>query len=162
MEILQKRRITKATDHIYFKPRSGRGQPISIDRDKIYRAKNGEFIRIYSIENEEIHGAIKHHGKWEIDTWGIDGTYLKGGPKGHERDFDLTQDLRLTPGKRYKSRDGRPIDVYQVNHKSVDFPVIGAIKDEHGHWLPRVWNNKGLTKVPFGPNNDIIAEWSEG
>lgn len=70
-------------------------------------------------------------------------------------------DLQLTPGTIYKSRDGRPVRIYEINPGSLDFPVIGAIKDENDHWMPRVYNDKGISKRPYGEGNDIISEWSE-
>lgn len=69
--------------------------------------------------------------------------------------------LQIVPGKMYKSRDGRPVKVYEINVGSVDFPIVGAIKDDNDHWMPRVYNDKGVSKRPYGEVNDIIAEWSE-
>lgn len=69
--------------------------------------------------------------------------------------------LHLTPNQIYKSRDGRPVRIFEVNNGSEDFPIIGAIKDENDFWVPRVYNEKGISKRPYGEGNDIVAEWSE-
>lgn len=69
--------------------------------------------------------------------------------------------LQLTPNQTYKSRDGRPVRIFEVNPGSVDFPIIGAIKDDDGFWVPRVYNEKGISKRPYGGGNDIVAEWSD-
>ncbi len=127
----------------------------------MYRARNGERVRVYTIEGPEIHGALFHNNKWNIDTWNLDGKYLDDPGKTHPRDIVITPPLSIVPMHKYKSRDGRPITVYAVNKGSLDFPIVGAILCEKNYWLPRVWNAVGITKVPFGPNNDIVAEWSE-
>lgn len=151
---------------LYFRERNGEKYPIrrdtKIEVGKTYRARNGERIRVYSIENKEVHGAIFHNESWQIDTWNLNGSYLDNG-KEHPRDVVLAKPLTMLPGQKYKSRDGRPIKIYEVNARSKEFPILGAIKDaQTNEWLPRVWNDRGITKVPYGPNNDIVTEWSEG
>ena len=148
----------------YFKQRDEVTYPIrraeKIEPNKIYRSRGGERIQVYAVVDKEIHGAIYHSGTWEIDTWNLDGTYLKGRGKDHVRDIVIKKPLTIKENTKYKSRDGRPIKVFAINGGSKDFPVIGAIK-ENNYWLPRVWNAEGITKVPYGPNNDIVTEWSE-
>jgi hypothetical protein len=66
----------------------------------------------------------------------------------------------IRPGE-YRSFDGNKIKVWFINQDSEDFPVVGAIR-VNNVWEPRVWNMEGVTKIPYGNNNDIVAEWSEG
>lgn len=150
---------------LYFRDRDGEKYPVRrddrIEPGKTYRTRDGGRVRIYSIENREVHGALFHDDAWQIDTWNLDGTYLDNG-KEHSRDIVLSKPLTIAPSHKYKSRDGRPIKVFEVNRGSKDYPIIGAIKDtDSNSWVPRVWNDKGMTKVPYGPKNDIVAEWSE-
>lgn len=71
------------------------------------------------------------------------------------------QELHIRPGSHvYKSRDGRKIQVWAMNKDSVDKPVVGMIQTA-GVWEARYWNEKGITKVPYGPGNDIMVEWSD-
>lgn len=70
--------------------------------------------------------------------------------------------VQISHTKTYKSRDGRPVRIYVINQDCQDFPVLAAIKDDRGFWVPRVYNDVGIAKVPYGPNNDIVSEWSEG
>jgi hypothetical protein len=149
----------------YFKPRGDELHPTrradKIEPGGIYRSRSGERIRVYATEGKELHGAILHKGAWEIDTWGLDGKYLAGKGKDHVRDIVISPPLKLTPGLRYKTRDGRPAKVFETNQTSVEFPVIGAIKDEQGNWLPRVWNTAGVAKIPYGAGNDLVTDWSD-
>lgn len=153
-------------EKLYFKERNDETYPTrrsdKIEPGKIYRARNGERIRIYAIEGKELHGAIFHRGNWEVDTWNLSGKYLAGKDKDHDRDLILSPLLQIVPGGKYRSRDGRPVKIYEFNKDSIDFPFIGSIKDDKGNWVPRVYDGKGVAKVPYGPNNDIVAEWSEG
>lgn len=149
----------------YFQERDEEKYPVrraeNITPDKIYRTRSGDRVRIYSVEGRELHGAIFRNETWHIDTWDLGGKYLNTG-KEHDRDIVLSKPLQITPGTKYKSRDGRPIKIFEVNLNSKEYPVIGVIKEEKSNeWVPRVWNFHGLTKVPYGANNDIVAEWSE-
>lgn len=72
-----------------------------------------------------------------------------------------TEVLHIRPGDHfYKSRDGRKIKVWTMNANSVDKPVVGMIQTGD-IWEARYWNDKGITKVPYGPGNDIVVEWSD-
>lgn len=64
------------------------------------------------------------------------------------------------PGQFYKARDGRKVQVWAINKGSKDKPVVGMIQTG-STWEARYWNLKGLVKLPYGPGNDIIAEWSQ-
>ncbi len=132
----------------------------TLEPGKVYRTRGGHKVEVYSVKTKEkeIHGSIFHKGVWEIDTWNLDGSYTSG--KANERDIFVASSLSLEVGRRYRSREGQEIKIDYINPDSEAFPVIGAIKDGN-NWIPRVWNLKGWVKVPFGPNNDIIAEWSE-
>lgn len=154
------------SSQVYFKQRKGEEYPTrrgeKIVPGEIYRARNGERVRVYAIEGKQVHGAIYHQDTWVVDMWKIDGMYLKSKNETHPRDIILAPPLVIKAGTMYKSRDGRPVKVYEVNRGSIDFPVLGAIKDYHSDtWLPRIWNESGTTKIPYGPNNDIVVEWSE-
>lgn len=63
-------------------------------------------------------------------------------------------------GMEYKSRDGKRIVIHAINIKSQDKPVLGMICVD-GCWEARYWNLKGVTKRPYGNNNDIVGEWNE-
>ncbi len=155
----------KEIKNLYFKERDEEVYPVrradKIEPGKVYRSRNGERIKIYAIEGKEVHGAILHDSKWHIDTWSAGGSYLAGKGKEHARDIILAPPLHIKLNQKYKSRDGRPVSIYAINVGSTDFPILGAIRDENNHMLPRVWNDKGVTKTPYGPNNDIVVEWSE-
>lgn len=69
--------------------------------------------------------------------------------------------LHIRPDTAYRSRDGRKIQVWVINKDSIDKPVLGMILTE-GTWEARYWNEKGIAKVPYGPGNDIVVEYSEG
>lgn len=97
-----------------------------------------------------------------MHSWFLSGKSKYGKGKDHPSDIVLVKPLEIESGGMYKSRSGQPIRIYEINRDSEEFPVIGAIRDEFNHWLPRVWNLEGIVKVPFGPNNDIVDEWSEG
>lgn len=68
---------------------------------------------------------------------------------------------KLTAGGFYKSNDGRKIQINIINKDYPEYPVVGIIQTDKG-WEPRVWNESGVTKRPYGAVNDIIAKWSEG
>lgn len=68
--------------------------------------------------------------------------------------------LHLRPNLFYRSADGRKVQIFAINKNSPDFPVIGMIETD-GEWRPMVWNEKGITKRPYGAINDIIAPWSQ-
>lgn len=148
----------------YFKPRQSFEYPVrrgeEITPDKIYRTRKGERVRIYIKTDEDLHGAIYINSKWQIDTWNLDGTYLKGHGKPHDRDIILSPTLRLEPGKVYKSRDGRQAKVVFINEGCISDPVVGFIQEKDGYWYARSWNADGHVKRPYWPNNDLIAEWS--
>ncbi len=148
----------------YFKPRKSIEFPVrrgeAITPDKVYRTRNGQRVRVYIKTDEELHGAILVKDKWQIDTWTLDGQYLKGGGKPHERDIILSPPLDIRPNALYKTRDGRQARVVYANKGCVSDPVVGFIQEKDGYWYHRTWNEEGHAKRPYWPNNDIVAEWS--
>lgn len=73
----------------------------------------------------------------------------------------IKEEFGIKVGGTYRSRDGRKIQVWAINNGSVDKPVLGMINTD-GEWKAWYWNMKGTAKIPYGPHNDIVAEWSEG
>lgn len=74
---------------------------------------------------------------------------------------EVTPKLVLVPDKYYKSFDGRKIKIAAINRGSEENPVVGVIQ-QGDEWVPRIWNEMGVCKRPYGSNNDILEEWSEG
>ena len=148
----------------YFKPRkqiefpTRRGEEIT--PNNIYRTKDGQRVRIYTREGDELHGAIFVNNHWQVDTWNANGTYLKGQGRPHERDIVLSPTLKIESNKLYKTRDGRQAKVVFINKGSISDPVVGFIQEKDGFWYHRTWNDSGLVKRPYWPNNDLVAEWS--
>lgn len=129
---------------------------------KEYETRNGMRVRIYNVE-QEIHGAVLQGKRWEIDRWQKSGKYFGTPGKDHSMDIVFKEAPVMREGAVYKSRDGNPVKLIALNPTSPEFPAVGVIKDaDSGEWIPRVWNMQGITKLPFGSNNDIVSEWSEG
>lgn len=148
----------------YFKSRETASHPVrraeAIEPGEIYRTKDGHKVKVYTKEAEEIHGAILVNNRWQIDTWNLDGSYLRGGGKPHDRDIHLSQPLKLTPGHEYKTRDGRKAKIIFINLGLKSDPVVGYIQEKDGFWYARSWNDSGFVKRPYWPNNDLVTEWS--
>ena len=148
------------TDEWFQRKQSDKRTIKEFEPGSTYQTRGGEQVRVYAIEEKEIHGAVYHHGVWEVDTWNLKGKYSAAGNKPHPRDIILATVFKIKAGKMYLSKDGRPCKVFEVNTESLEFPVIGVIREESGMWVPRVWNLEGITKRPYGPNNDIVGEWN--
>jgi hypothetical protein len=69
--------------------------------------------------------------------------------------------FEIERGQTYQSRDGRPVRIVEINPGSEAWAIIGLIKDEIDGWVPRVYDGNGISKNPYGPGNDLVAEWSE-
>ncbi len=155
--------MTKDVEY-YFKPRVSIDTPVrrgtEIEPGNIYRTRNGLKVKIYEKVADEYHGAIYVGDKWEVDTWMLNGGYLKGKGKNHERDIHLSPPITLQPNHKYKTRDGRQAMVVFINEGSISDPVVGFIQEKDGFWYPRSWNADGHVKRPYWPNNDLVAEWS--
>jgi hypothetical protein len=60
-----------------------------IDINKKYRTREGREVRIYATDGSEgysVHGAILEEGKWESNTWDINGSFL-GKPRESHQDL---------------------------------------------------------------------------
>lgn len=67
------------------------------------------------------------------------------------------QPLTLTPGKHYRTRDGKKVRIYATDGRS-NIPVHGALLRDNG-WDQRAWNSSGTYFSSEGHSLDIIAEW---
>jgi len=151
----------------WFPPRDPRKYPErradKLEAGHIYRTRNGLRAKIYSIEPDEIHGAIssKDGKRWEPEQWDISGSYLRGNTKEHHKDIIVGDTVSYEEGKKYRSRNGSKILLCYINKNRPDFPMVGFIQEADGALVPRIWNEKGWSKAPYGPTNDIVAPWEE-
>ncbi len=58
-----------------------------IDMTKQYRTRDGREVRIYAVEQHEVHGAIKINGQWSLRNWYLNGAFMCA----LNRDLDLIE-----------------------------------------------------------------------
>lgn len=77
---------------------------MKIEDEKLYRARNGQMVRVYRasvpVMNEKrIHGAIRYEGdyrfdySWDLMAWRQNGRYLIG----YDSEYDIVE---LWPGEK--------------------------------------------------------------
>lgn len=67
--------------------------------------------------------------------------------------------LTFTPGKFYKTRDGKKARIYATDG-SDSFPIHGALYI-CGEWRADVWTASGGELIAEPSDRDLIAEWKD-
>lgn len=70
----------------------------------------------------------------------------------------MTTPLIITPGKLYRTRDGRKARVYATDGGG-SYRVHGAVFRIDGIWLLSTWTINGQSDTFTETKNDLIAEW---
>lgn len=117
-----------------------------IDINKKYKTRSGKEIKIYEIYEDEIHGAYLDNGKWDHQSWELDGSYFYC---DKESCLDL---IEVKPYEDFKIDD----KVLVWDDEQDDEPYQQHFAGINNNGFPQTWE---AGRTSFSTKDEIKNSW---